>query len=66
MPKMEHVSLHSVGTNHKKFHWKKMEINFAECPSKALGKVCFAECRPARRSAKHHLCQVSAPGARQR
>jgi hypothetical protein len=23
VPKMEHVSLHSVGTNHKKFGWKK-------------------------------------------
>jgi hypothetical protein len=22
VPKMEHVSLHSVGTNHKKFGWK--------------------------------------------
>jgi hypothetical protein len=39
--KMEYVSLHSVGTNHKKFGWKnkKMEIDFVECPSKALGKV---------------------------
>jgi hypothetical protein len=34
---MEHVSLYSVGTNHKKFGWKKKnEINFTECPSKAL------------------------------
>jgi hypothetical protein len=23
VPKIEHVSLHSVGTNHKKFGWKK-------------------------------------------
>jgi hypothetical protein len=44
---MEHVSLHSVGTNQKKFGWKKNEINIVECPSKALGQVCFAECRPA-------------------
>ena len=26
MQKMEHVSLHSVGTNHKKFDWKKKKI----------------------------------------
>jgi hypothetical protein len=38
---MEHVSLHNVGTNYKKFGWKKkkMEINFAKCPRKALDKV---------------------------
>jgi hypothetical protein len=34
---MKLVSLYSVGTNHKKFGWKKkkMERYFAECPSKA-------------------------------
>ena len=26
VPKMEHVSLHSVGTNHKKFGWEKKKI----------------------------------------
>jgi hypothetical protein len=24
VPKVKHVSLHNVGTNHKKFGWKKM------------------------------------------
>jgi hypothetical protein len=59
----------SVGTNHKKFSWKKkkMKTNFDECLSKALDKVvCFAECRPAQHSVAYHLCRVSAPGARQR
>jgi hypothetical protein len=34
VPKMEQVSLHSVGTNHKKFGWerKKIKIYFVECP----------------------------------
>jgi hypothetical protein len=38
---MEHVSLHNVGTNQKKFDWKKkkMEINYVECQCKALDKV---------------------------
>jgi hypothetical protein len=37
---MEHLSLHSVGTSHKKFGWenKKIKIFFAECPIMALGK----------------------------
>jgi PleD family two-component response regulator len=57
VPKMEHVSLHSVGTNHKRFgsKKKKMEINFAECPNKTLDKTCFAECRLDRHSAKYIL-----------
>jgi hypothetical protein len=44
---MEHLSLHSVGTNHKKFGWKKekIKIYFVECARKTLGKVLFAECR---------------------
>jgi hypothetical protein len=41
---MEHVSLYSVGTHHKEFGWKKMEIHFAECPRMALGKVWIIEC----------------------
>jgi hypothetical protein len=45
---MEHVSLDSVGTYHKKFGWekKKIKINFAECPRMALSKAQFAECLP--------------------
>jgi hypothetical protein len=37
---MVHVSLHSVGTYHKKFgdQNKKIKICFAECPQKTLGK----------------------------
>jgi hypothetical protein len=37
VPKMNHISLHSVGTNHKRFGWKrkKMKIYFVECPCKA-------------------------------
>jgi hypothetical protein len=38
--KREHVSLHSIGTNHKKFGWKKkIKIYFAECPKKVLCRV---------------------------
>jgi hypothetical protein len=38
---MEHVSLHSVGTNHKKFGWEKKKIkkHFAECPKLTLDKA---------------------------
>jgi hypothetical protein len=44
---MEHLSLHSVGTSHKKFGWekKKIKIYFAECPRIALDKTWFVECR---------------------
>jgi hypothetical protein len=39
--KIEHVSLNSVGTSHKKFGWKKEKnkIYFAECPRLTLGKA---------------------------
>jgi hypothetical protein len=45
---MVHVGLHSVGTNHKKFGWKKKKrkIYFAECPKLTLGKAHCAECPP--------------------
>jgi hypothetical protein len=46
--KMEHVGLHSVGTNHKKFGWENKKIikmYFVECPRMALGKARFAECQ---------------------
>jgi hypothetical protein len=46
--KMEHVSLHSIGTYHKKFGWKKIKkikIYYAECPRMTLDKARFAECR---------------------
>ena len=48
VPKMKLVSLYSVGTNHKKFGWKKkkIKINFVECPSKALDKICFCRVSP--------------------
>jgi hypothetical protein len=41
VPKMEHVSLHSVGTNHKKFGSEKgkNKIYFAVCPRLTLGKA---------------------------
>jgi hypothetical protein len=44
---MEHVSLYSVETYHKKFCWKKekKKINFVECSRVALGKAWFAERR---------------------
>jgi hypothetical protein len=44
--KIEHVSLYSVGTNHKKFGWekKKIKLYFAECPLLTLRKAWFAEC----------------------
>jgi hypothetical protein len=66
--KIEHVSLHSVGTNHKKFGYKKkkIEIYFFECLGKALDKTCFAECRLNRHSAKYLLCRASTPDTRQR
>jgi hypothetical protein len=45
--KMVHVDLHSVGTYHKKFGWQnnKIKIYFVECPRKALGIACSAECQ---------------------
>jgi hypothetical protein len=41
VPKMEHVSLHSVGTNYKKFGWKKKNNGniLCQCPSKTLSKT---------------------------
>jgi hypothetical protein len=52
IPKIEHVILHSVGTNHKNFGWKKkkMEIYFVECP---------------RHSAKYALPSVASIDTRQ-
>jgi hypothetical protein len=43
---MIHVSLHSVGTYHKKLgdKIKKIKIYFAECLEKTLGEESFAEC----------------------
>ena len=45
---MEHVSLYSVETYHKKFGWKKEKnkIYFIECPRLTLGKALFVECYP--------------------
>jgi hypothetical protein len=34
-----------------------MEIYFAECPSKALDKACFAECRLYGHSAKYLIAE---------
>jgi hypothetical protein len=47
--KMEHVSLHSVGTNHKKFGWEKEKNGNILCLvslGPTLGKLpFFAKCR---------------------
>jgi hypothetical protein len=43
---MEHVNLHSVGTNHKKFGWENKKIkNTLPSVHDTLGKEQFAECR---------------------
>jgi hypothetical protein len=40
--KMKHVSLHSVGTYHKKFGWEKNML--CRVSKMALGKALFVEC----------------------
>jgi hypothetical protein len=67
-PKMVHVGLYSVGTYHKKFGGqnKKIQIFFAECPQKTLGKDSLCRVPAMWHSAKKLLCRVPAGGPRQR